>query len=162
MKPPKRPRVLYVEDDHDSCQMMTFLLDASGIDVTCVRGMAATLELPAKDRFDLFLLDCWLNDGDGNKLCIKLRNQFPNIPVAFYTGCATERERKQGIVSGAAAYLIKPYSELIAPMVFRLVDGVSTLEAFPEPVDPLKILEEKAKQVLNIMKLPGMPMPLSP
>jgi DNA-binding response OmpR family regulator len=158
----KRPHILYVEDDDDSCQMMTFLLNASGIDVTCVRGMADALQLPGKNGYDLFLLDMWLNDGDGNELCIKLRNEFPNIPVVFYTGCAAERERKQGIMSGAAAYLVKPYSELIGPMVFQLVNGVSSLEVSPTPVDPLTILEEKAKRLLNIMKVGGKPMPLLP
>jgi DNA-binding response OmpR family regulator len=158
----KRPHILYVEDDDDSCQMMTFLLNASGIDVTCKRGMADVLRFPAKDRFDLFLLDVRLNDGDGNNLCIKLRNEFPNIPVVFYTGYGAERERKQGILSGAAAYLVKPYSELIAPMILKLVNGAEPTAALNVPVDPLTILEENAKRLLNIMKVPGKPMPLSP
>jgi DNA-binding response OmpR family regulator len=159
---PKRPHVLYVEDDDDSCQMMTILLDTSGIDVTCVRGMSHTVQLPDKYRFDLFLLDLWLHDGDGNDLCVKLRTEFPNIPVVFYTGCATERERKQGYVSGAAAYLVKPYSELIAPMIFQLVTGPKSIAALNTPIDRLKIWEEKAKQLLNIAKVAGKPMPLSP
>jgi DNA-binding response OmpR family regulator len=162
MRAPKRPHILYVEDDDDSCQLMTFLLDASGIDVTCVRGMADAQQLPGKNGFDLFLLDMWLNDGDGNELCIKLRNEFPNIPVIFYTGCGAEREKKQGLASGAAAYLVKPYSELIAPMVFQLVNGVSSLEAFYAPFDPPTILDEKANGRINIMKAGGKPMPLSP
>jgi DNA-binding response OmpR family regulator len=162
MKAPKRPHILYVEDDDDSCQMMTLLLDAEGIDVTCVRGMAEVLQSQSKDKYDLFLLDRWLKDGDGNKLCIELRHEFPNIPVVFYTGCAAERERKQGFVSGAAAYLVKPYSELIAPMIFQLVTGPRSFSALNTPIDTLKIWEEKAKQLLNVAKVAGKPMPLSP
>jgi DNA-binding response OmpR family regulator len=132
--------------------MMTVLMETSGIDVTCVQGMTDVLQLPNKDRFDLFLLDLWLNDGDGNDLCARLRNDFPDIPVVFYTGCATERERKEGIVSGAAAYLVKPYSELIAPMVFKLVTGAEP-ETLPDrPVDPFTILEKQAKRLLKIMR----------
>ena len=152
MRAPKRPHILYVEDDDDSCLMMTVLMETSGIDVTCVQGMTDVLELPNKDRFDLFLLDLWLRDGDGNDLCKRLRTDFPNIPVVFYTGSATQRERKQGILSGAAAYLVKPYSELIAPMVFKLVTGAEP-ETLPDrPVDPFTILEKQAKRLLKIMR----------
>lgn len=161
MTAPKRPHVLYVEDDYDSCQMMTLLLDMSGIDVTCVQGMASALLLPHKDRFDLFMLDLWLHDGDGTDLCVQLRSEFPNIPVVFYTGCGTEREMKQGLVSGAAAYLVKPYSDLIAPMIFELVNG-DRVGIFDRPVDPLELLKRKTKELVNIMKEPGRAMPLSP
>lgn len=159
---PKRPHVLYVEDDDDSCQMMTALLEVSGIDVTCVQGMAATLQLPDKDRFDLFLLDLWLHDGDGNDLCVKLRSEFPDIPVVFYTGVATEREEKHSLLSGAAAYLVKPYSELIAPMILKLVAGEDAVDVFERPAGPLQVMEQNAKKLVNIMKGGGRAMPLSP
>jgi DNA-binding response OmpR family regulator len=114
--------------------------------------MTDVLQLPNKDRFDLFLLDLWLHDGDGNALCKRLRATFPNIPVVFYTGSATQRERNEGILAGAAAYLVKPYSELIAPMVFKLVTGAEP-ETLPDrPVDPFTILEKQAKRLLKIMR----------
>lgn len=148
----KRPHVLYVEDNDDSCQMMTIILEQSGIDVTCVRGMTEVMTLPNKDRFDLFLLDLWLHDGDGNALCKRLRATFPNIPVVFYTGSATQRERTEGLLSGAAAYLVKPYSELIAPMVFKLVTGDES-EALPDkPADPLTVLEKQARHLIKIIR----------
>ena len=162
MKAPKRPHILYVEDDDDSCRMMTILLHISGIDVTCVQGMTDAIQLPNKETFDLFLLDLWLHDGDGNELCKVLRAEFSNIPVVFYTGCATERERKQSTVSGAAAYLVKPYSELIAPMIFKLVNGVDTDYLAGRPIDPLQILQQKAQSLINIMDGPGKAIPLSP
>lgn len=148
----KRPHILYVEDDDDSCQMMTVLMETSGMDVTCIRGMTDVLEFPHKDRFDLFLLDLWLRDGDGNTLCKCLRAEYPNIPVVFYTGSATEREQNECISSGAAAYLVKPYSELIAPMVFKLVTGAGTVLLPNKPVDPFTILEKQAKRLLKIMR----------
>ena len=161
MRAPKRPHILYVEDDDDSCQMMSALLNGSGIDVTCVRGMTDVLQLPNKDRFDLFLLDIWLNDGDGNELCKVLKAEFPNIPVVFYTGCATERERRQSTVSGAAAYLVKPFSELIAPMVFKLVTGADPTKLLDAAVDPFMILESRAKHLLTIVRGSGGLTPLS-
>lgn len=162
MRAPKRPHILYVEDDDDSCHMMSTLLGVEGIDVTCAHGFDAALLLSEQERFDLFLLDLWLRDCDGNALCIKLRRAFPDVPVVFYTGCATEQEKQQGLMSGAAAYLVKPYSELIAPLIFKLVTGACSVDVFDRPVDPLQRLEQKARKMVNIMKVPGRPMPLSP
>lgn len=123
MKPNKRPHILYVEDNKDSCKLMTFLLRMSEIDISCAHGIADALRMPHKERFALFLLDLWLVDGDGSDLCARLRSEYPDIPVVFYTGCATERERNKGLASGAAAYLVKPDSDLVAPTIMALVAG---------------------------------------
>ena len=162
MKPPKRPRVLYVEDDKDSCEMMSILLDISGIDVTYTHGIETTMDLPDKNKFDLFLIDHWLKDGSGSDLCKKLRSEFPKIPVVFYTGCATLLERKNGMLSGAAAYLVKPYSDLVAPIVLRLVNGQDPANAFEWPANPLRQLEDKAMKLVQIITGSERPLPLSP
>jgi DNA-binding response OmpR family regulator len=162
MNPPKRPRVLYVEDNEDSCQMMSILLDISGIDVACANGIQKAIEFRDKKQFDLFLIDLWLKDGSGTDLCKKLRSEFPDTPVVFYTGCATLQERKNGMLSGAAAYLVKPYSDLVAPIVLRLVNGADLPVIFERPANPLQILEDKATRLVQIMTGSGRALPLSP
>jgi DNA-binding response OmpR family regulator len=162
MKPPIRPRVLYVEDDEDSCEMMSILLDISGIDVTYTHGIQTTMKLPDKSEFDLFLIDHWMKDGSGSDLCKKLRSEFPKTPVVFYTGCATLQERKNGMLSGAAAYLVKPYSDLVAPIVLRLVKGQDPANVFEWPADPLRQLEDKAVKLVQIITGSERPMTLSP
>ena len=162
MKPPKRPRVLYVEDDEDSCEMMSILLDISGIDVTYTHGIEMTMKLPDKSEFDLFLIDHWMKDGSGSDLCKKLRSEFPKTPVVFYTGCATLQERKNGMLSGAAAYLVKPYSDLVAPIVLRLVNGQDPANVFEWPANPLRQLEDKAVKLVQIITGSESPLPLSP
>ena len=126
----KRPLILYVEDNEDCCQMMSILLEMSGIDVACADGMKNAIEFPNKQRFDLFLIDLWLKDGSGSELCAKLKREFPNKPVVFYTGSATPQQRQNGMLSGAAAYLVKPYSELVAPTVLRLIDEAAAAVLF--------------------------------
>lgn len=121
----KRPHVLYVEDDETCCNLMKEILEIAKIDITCACGMVNALLLPDKEKFDLFLIDLWLNDGDGNDLCVKLRNDHPAIPVVFYTGCASDRDRAEGLASGAAAYLVKPYSDLVVPTILDLTAKTS-------------------------------------
>ena len=106
MKPPKRPQVLYVEDDEDSCQMMSILLGMSGIDVAFVHGVEKTMEMPDKNKFDLFLIDQWMKDGRGTDLCRTLCREFPGIPVVFYTGCS-QRCRKEKTACSRAPRLIR-------------------------------------------------------
>ena len=162
MKPPKRPRVLYVEDDEDSCEMMSILLDISGIDVTYTHGIEMTMKLADKNKFDLFLIDHSMKDGSGSDLCKKLRSEFPKIPVVFYTGCATLQERKNGMLSGAAAYLVKPYSDLVAPIVLRLVSGQDPANDFEWPGNPRRQLEDKAVILVQIITGSEPPLTLSP
>jgi DNA-binding response OmpR family regulator len=158
MKALKRPHVLYVDDDEDSCELMTVLLGMSQIDVTCAHGIENVLLLPDKHQFDVFVLDLWLHDGDGNYLCIKLREEFPSIPVVFYTGGATEREKKQGLLSGAAAYLVKPHSDLVAPTILRL------LEEKPSVIgkDAVDRLKQNALNLVNITHRTDRELPLFP
>lgn len=162
MKIPKRPHVLYVEDDEDSCQLMTILLEMSEIDVTCALGIENVLLIPDKQRFDAFLIDLRLHDGDGNELCRKLRGEFPNAPVVFYTGCATERDKKQGLLSGAAAYLVKPHSDLVAPTILKLVNRSEPVRGFERSADSLELLRRNALKLVNILPYAGRPLPLLP
>jgi two-component system response regulator GlrR len=162
MKSCERPYILYVEDNEDSCQMMSITLDASGIDVACAHGVKKAIEFPDKNKFDLFLIDLWLNDGSGSDLCKKLRTEFPDIPVVFYTGGATQQERKEGTLAGAAAYLVKPYSELVAPTVFRLVAGTDSSDMFDPLVDLLRRSGDKARRPINITAGSFRAIPLMP
>ncbi|HYJ89900.1 MAG TPA: response regulator [Pyrinomonadaceae bacterium] len=162
MKAPKRPRVLYVEDNEDCCLMMSILLEMSGIDVACAHGMQKAIVFSDKQQFDLFLIDLWLKDGSGSDLCVKLRREFPNIPVVFYTGSATSQQRQTGMLSGAAAYLVKPYSDLVAPTVFRLVNEAASSNAFDLEPNMLRKLEDKAAKLMQIIAGPEQPLALSP
>jgi len=162
MKPPKRPSILYVEDDEDSCQMMSILLDMSGIDVSCAHGMQKAIDFPDKQEFDLFLIDLWLKDGSGNELCVRLRREFPKIPVVFYTGSAMPHQRQTGMLSGAAAYLVKPYSDLVAPTVLRLINESASASPLPPVPNTLRMLEEKAKKLVQIITGSERGLPLAP
>lgn len=162
MKPPKRPHILYVEDDEDSCQMMSILLDMSGIDVSYADGMKKAIEFPDKQQLDLFLIDLWLKDGSGNDLCVRLRREFPDIPVVFYTGSAMPQQRQTGMLSGAAAYLVKPYSDLVAPTVLRLINEAASASPLSPASRTLRILEDKAKKLVQIITGSERALPLAP
>jgi len=59
-------------------------------------------------KFDLYLLDSWLPDLDGEVLCQRLREFDPTTPILFYSGAATEADKARAMAAGAQGYLVKP------------------------------------------------------
>ena len=102
------PRVLCVEDDEDSRQMLVALLRSALIEVKAVGTGAQALSSIEAERFDLYLLDSYLPDLDGFDLCRQLRACDDNTPILFFSGAAFETDKKRGIEAGANAYVIKP------------------------------------------------------
>ena len=118
----KPPRILCVEDDIDSCEMISFLLGQSGIEVVSAQTVAEALLLVETDGFDLYLLDSSFPDGTGIELCKKIRASDENTPIVFYSGLSDESTREAGLDAGAQAYLIKPQDlEKIEPTIKSLV-----------------------------------------
>ena len=139
MNTDERLRVLYVDDDRDSFEMLKVMLSMCQIEVAPARSIFEALTHASSERFDLYLLDSGLPDGDGVTLCRTLRAAHPTIPVLFYSGNAHSEEIKMGMAAGADAYITKPYSERLVPTILQLVTnyrerramfaGFSTLEA---------------------------------
>jgi len=106
--PPHAIRVLCVDDDEDTCSMLAGLLGLVHCQVTTAGTAAEALELIARGRFDLYLLDNWLPGGSGVELCRQIRLSDPSTPISFYSGAGLESEREEALAAGAQAYLIKP------------------------------------------------------
>ena len=102
------PRVLFVEDNEDSREMLSMLLTFRRIETKAVGTGSEALSLIQAERFDLYLLDVWLPDLDGFELCLRMRAFDPHTPILFFSGAAYEADRKRGIEAGADAYVIKP------------------------------------------------------
>jgi len=114
-------RVLYIDDDHDSFEMLKVMLGMSQIKVDSASTVGEALTRAGAEEFDLYLLDSVLPDGNGASLCRTLRAVDPTIPVLFYSGSAHPDEIKLGLAAGAAEYITKPNSEKLATTIIQLV-----------------------------------------
>jgi DNA-binding response OmpR family regulator len=115
-------RVIFVDDDRDTCEMMHILLQHAGNRVAIVETIADALALAKAERFDLYILDNWLPDGLGLELCKQLRALYPASPIVFYSGVAQESEIQKARVAGADGYLINPCDfELVQTTLLRLL-----------------------------------------
>jgi CheY-like chemotaxis protein len=101
-------RILCMDDNHDSRELVRFMLEQGGYDVTCVESGRETLELLHKTKFDLLVFDNWMPDLTGTEV-VELVRQFDEAtPILFYSAAAYDSDRQAAFAAGAQAYLTKP------------------------------------------------------
>jgi DNA-binding response OmpR family regulator len=105
---PYKKRILYVDDEEDTRDMLCALLGLVNCEVLTAGTAAEALEMIARGGFDMYLLDNWLPGGSGAELCRKIRETDTSTPVVFYSGASLDSEREEALAAGAQAYLIKP------------------------------------------------------
>ena len=116
-----RARVLCVDNDEDSREMLSTLLKSYRLETETVATAAQALSLIQAERFDLYLLEAWLPGLDGFELCRRMRDVDPHTPILFFSGAAYEADKKKGIDAGATAYVSKPDVDGLLGRISQLV-----------------------------------------
>lgn len=114
-------RILCVDDDDDTCQILTTLLGDSGIDAVCVPDVDTALRLMAGEQFGLFIIDGQLPNISGLTLCQQIRQHDEKTPVLIFSGHGYDADLAAGMRAGANAYIVKPAIGEIVPTVKRLL-----------------------------------------
>lgn len=106
----RRPKVIIVDDDRDTREMLTLALDLEGYDVSQAANGIRLISSLHVDRPDVILLDVMMSWIDGFELCrsIKKNEEFRDIPVIFISARKTPEDVQKGIEAGAADYFTKP------------------------------------------------------
>lgn len=117
-------RILVVEDNRDSRDMVRTLLSESGdnYEVTAVETAAEALALDGRKPFDLYVLDIWLPGMDGLSLCRRLRERGRTQPIIFFSAMVQTTDRHYVLAAGADEFLVKPKDiDNFLPTVARLL-----------------------------------------
>jgi DNA-binding response OmpR family regulator len=103
-------RILCVDDDQDSCEIIKLILSFAdpNYQVTTVSGAEEALSLLKSETFDLYILDYSLPQISGIELCREIRRIDPDAPIMFFSANAFEKDKNTAIDAGASAYLVKP------------------------------------------------------
>ena len=101
-------KILLVEDDATIVANLTEYLNSEGYLVRSVSGQSAALQLLAKERANLVLLDVSLTEGNGFAACKAIKAEF-GIPVIFLTASGDEFSTVTGFDLGADDYIPKPF-----------------------------------------------------
>jgi len=102
--------ILIVDDDPTNRELLEAVLQAEGYAVIAVAGAPAALEVLARTRPDVVLLDVMMPEMDGMELCRRLKSQPATrlIPVVLVTALSGSEDRIRGIEAGADDFLSKP------------------------------------------------------
>jgi DNA-binding response OmpR family regulator len=116
-----RPRILYANNECDSCEMFTEIFSFSEIDVACVSTIKEALKCANWIEFDAYLLGTPFDDGNGFDLCRSLRVLNPKTPIVFYSGNDSGTDRHEALLAGADAYVPKPDSDKVLSTITSLI-----------------------------------------
>jgi DNA-binding response OmpR family regulator len=102
-------RVLIVEDDAVSRQLLKRIVEIEGHVAETASGYRAAVALIDRQPYDLILLDLTLDDGDGLDLCRLVRAQH-QTPIIIVTSRSTSADVVTGLELGADDYVVKPFN----------------------------------------------------
>lgn len=102
-------RILCVDDDEDTCTMLSVFLGQAGFEVVSAQTSAKALELAREERFDLFLLDLWLKgDDEKTELFRRIREFDSETPIVIYSADARQATQRNLSKENIQAFLTKP------------------------------------------------------
>jgi CheY-like chemotaxis protein len=111
------PRVLVVEDDPASLELVAALVEQAGGQILTAEAADAGLELAAAERPDLILMDLHLPGFSGYEATrtLKADPATARIPVVALTAAAMPGDEEKAREAGCDGYLTKP----VDPRTFR-------------------------------------------
>lgn len=104
-------RVLLVDDDADSLELVETLLQSEGLCVTSVTSAQAALQTLATSTFDLLISDIGMPSVSGYELIRQVRGLTPagqTLPAIALTAYASDEDQQRAIAAGYQLHLAKP------------------------------------------------------
>jgi CheY-like chemotaxis protein/anti-sigma regulatory factor (Ser/Thr protein kinase) len=107
---PQPRRVLVVDDNRDSAEMIEVVLTHRGHDVRIAFDGPTALEIAHGRELDIVLLDLGLPGMDGFEVARRLRKipACASIPIIAVSGFARETDRKEALAAGFTDHFSKP------------------------------------------------------
>ena len=125
MPPDQMKKILVVEDDEITRELMRMTLERRGYSVAVAEDGVKGYELAVEERPDLILTDVWMPGADGVHLIRHVRDtpDIANTPIVVTTGYGTG-SATFSLAQGADAYEPKPLDpDSLLRTVRRLLDS---------------------------------------
>ncbi len=150
-----RPRMMVVEDDRDTAEMLMAYFEAQGYEVVIAAWGQDAVRLAQQENVpDLVLLDIRLPDIDGYEVCKQLRShrRTQNVPIIFLTERRERSDRLSGLELGAVDYITKPFDVQDLRLRVRNIMRRAQYQTLVHPVTGLasqELVEERLGLLLN-------------
>ena len=105
-------KILVVEDEEDIRALVRYNLEEEGFHVVDASNGEQGLNLAAKERPALIILDLMLPGLSGLEVCrlLRSRDETAQVPILILTARAAEVDKVLGLEMGADDYVTKPFS----------------------------------------------------
>lgn len=106
------PKILIVDDEPNIVVPLQFLMEQNGFDVRIADTGEAAIDLIARFRPDLVLLDIMLPGVNGLEVCQMLREDpdRKDTKIILVSALGRDVDIAKGMAMGADAYVTKPFS----------------------------------------------------
>lgn len=104
--------------------MMVYLLTQAGCETEVATTGKKAMQMAETGKFDLITLDVDLPDGNGFKICSRLKENphLHDTPVVFVSGRPTEECQERAVELGAVDYITKPFDAVdFAPRLLAFI-----------------------------------------
>ncbi len=108
MQEPTGSRILVVEDQPVSREVLARILERDGYNVQSAATAREAMELGTRFRPHLLLTDWLLPDVNGLQVAEKLRADQPDLGVIFLTGLPTDQLTAQALHVQPCTFIEKP------------------------------------------------------
>lgn len=127
-------RVLVVDDDRDTLEVLDAILTSAGAEVACATSVAQAFELLVSNRPNVIISDIEMPHENGHSFLRNLRSVLDEdggqTPAIALSGRTRPQDRERGLASGFNLYLTKPTT---AGGILRAVQAVVS-DSAPAPV----------------------------
>lgn len=104
-------KILIVDDEREIADLVEVYLQNENYIVFKCYSAKKALECIEETNLDLAILDVMLPDGNGLKICQKIREKY-NYPIILLTAKEGETDKITGLTLGADDYITKPFRPL--------------------------------------------------
>ena len=111
----QRRRVLVADDEPAMRVLVRVNLEVEGVEVVEARDGPEAIDLAARERPDLLLLDVMMPVLDGWEVARRLADapETRDIPIVFMTALAGPDDRRRGFEAGGVGYIVKPFDPIL-------------------------------------------------
>ena len=125
-------RVLIIDDDIDTAQLLTTILKPQGFTVYQAHDGIEGIKSAYNVHPDLVILDIMMPKADGWNVCARLR-ELSDVPILMLTARSAETDMLRGFALGTDDYMKKPFSKAeLEARVFALLRRRKNLSAYSE------------------------------
>lgn len=121
-------RILLIEDDADSLELIKILLEQSGASVITAISSSQALDILNTEKFDILISDIGMPEENGYEFIRKVRNLGAEkeglTPAIALTAYASNKDRLEALAAGFQTHLTKPIdNDTLIIAVSSLIEG---------------------------------------